>query len=271
MNWLYGFSDETVRLVRRIYFAMIAETDAMVGEILNALKESGVADSTYVIFASDHGELAMEHRSYFKMAMYEAAVRIPMIIRGPGVGEGRREDGLVSLVDIYPTLMDMAGIPRPEGLDGFSMMPELAGAPTGHPGWVFSQYHDCFCNTGLFMVRRGEWKYIAYPGFRPQLFNLAEDPDELRDLAGKEPRKITEMDALLRGIVDYKAVDRKVKAYDRASFKKWREECLAAGDYGELMSRVFSGWDYIAEGEGAPWTDEDERVIEKWLEKRVEA
>ncbi|GAF96453.1 unnamed protein product, partial [marine sediment metagenome] len=64
-NWMHGFSHETVRLVRRIYFAMIAELDAMVGRILDAVDQAGVADSTYVIFSSDHGELAMEHRQFY--------------------------------------------------------------------------------------------------------------------------------------------------------------------------------------------------------------
>lgn len=265
-NWLHGFSDEVVRKVRRIYFAMIAEVDAMVGELVGALEAAGVADSTYVIFSSDHGELAMEHRQFYKMSAYEASVRVPLIVRGPGVHAGHRVDTKVSLVDIYPTLMDMADLACPNGLDGYSLVPALAGGPTQHPGWVLTEFHGTSCNTGVFMLRQDDWKYIAYAGYPPQLFNLKDDPAELNDLAETHPEVVAMLDRQLKGIVDYEAVDARVKAYDRASFRRWRQERLAAGDYYDLMGRIFSGWDDLAPGEFDPWTDMDERLIEQWLD-----
>ena len=115
------------------------------------------------------------------------------------------------------------------------------------------------------MLREGNWKYVVYVGYKPQLFNLDEDPWEIQDLADNLPGKTEEMDNLLRRIVDYEAVDRKVKAYDKASFLKWRQECLESGDYNELMARIFSGWDDLSEGDIKPWTEDDERLIESWL------
>ena len=265
-NWMHGFSDETVRLVRRIYFAMISEADALAGQLLETVEHTGVADSTYIIFTSDHGELAMEHRQFYKMSPYEPSVRVPLIVSGPGVKEGSRVDTPVSLVDIYPTLMDMARQPHPRGLDGYSLMPELIGEPTEHPGWALSEFHDSTCPTGAFMLREGDWKYIVYVGYKPQLFNLKDDPWEINDLTRKLPGKVKEMDDLLRQVVDYEAVDGKVKAYDKASFREWREERLAAGDYYELMSRIFSGWDGLTEDDVEPWTKEDECLIESWLQ-----
>ncbi len=264
-NWTYGFADETVRLVRRIYFAMVAEADAMVGQMLRALDESGLANSTCVFFLSDHGELAMEHRQFFKMSMYEASARVPLIIRPAGGRPGVRVRRPVSLIDVYPTLMELAGARPMNALDGHSLAADLAGAPSAHPGLVLSQFHDSTCNTGSFMLREGDWKYIAYVGHAPQLFNVEQDPCELSDLAAAKPRKVREMDARLRGLLDYEAVDRKVKAYDRGSFSRWRTEHLAAGDYRKLMSLIFSGWDYLAEDECQPWTVADERLIEAWL------
>ncbi|MDO9542860.1 MAG: sulfatase-like hydrolase/transferase [Kiritimatiellia bacterium] len=264
-NWLHGFSDENIRLVRRIYFAMIAEVDAMLGELLKTVRETGQAGSTHVIFSSDHGELALEHRQFFKMSPYEPSVRVPLIIRGPGIRPNVTAETLVALVDIYPTLMDMAQLPHPGGLDGHSLMPELMGRPTEHPGWVLAECHDSSCRTGIFMLRQENWKYIAYVGCEPQLFNLADDPWEINNLAEKNPAKTRALDVLLRQIVDYEAVDRKVKAYDQASFRQWREEHKTAGDYNELMARIFSGWDGLAAGEGKPWTAADERQIESWL------
>lgn len=265
-NWMYGFSEETVRLVRRIYFAMISEVDAMVGELLKAVDDSGLADKTYFIFASDHGEHAMEHQQFYKMSPFEPSVHVPLIVKGPGVQAGLEVETPVSLVDIYPTLMDMAGIPRPEGLDGHSLMPDLFGRPTEHPGWVLSQFHDTTCCTGTFLIREGDWKYVVYVGYKPLLFNLKDDPREINDLSEKLPDKVKEMDELLRQVVDYEAVDRKVKDYDKTSFRAWREEHLAAGDYYELMSNIFSGSDGVTEDEIIRWTEEDECAIKAWLD-----
>lgn len=265
-NWMHGFSDEMVRKVRRIYFAMCAEVDAMVGRLLTALEQRGLTDSTYVIFSSDHGENAMEHRQFYKMNLYESSAHVPLIVAGPGVQEGTEVAGLVSLVDIYPTLMDMAGLDAPGGLDGHSLMPELTGQSSDRPDWVLSEYHDTSCNTGSFMLRRGAWKYIHFVGYQPQLFNLNHDPDEVRNLAELRPDLVREMDALLHKMVDCEAVDAKVKAYDKQSFRQWRRQMKAKGVYEATMARIFAGWDDLGEAPIPPWTQEDEKLIDRWLE-----
>jgi len=265
-NWMHGFSDEMVRKVRRIYYAMCAEVDAMVGQVLAALERAGLTDSTYVIFSSDHGENAMEHRQFYKMNLYESSAHVPLVIAGPGVQEGAEVTAPVSLVDIYPTLMEMAGLDGPPGLDGYSLMPELTGRPSARPDWVLSEYHDTSCNTGSFMLRRGQWKYINFVGYGPQLFNLEDDPDEVRNLAAVRSDVVAEMDRLLKRIVDCDAVDAKVKAYDRRSFRQWRDEMRAKGTYETTMARIFAGWDNLGEGSIPPWTDKDEKLIEQWLE-----
>jgi len=265
-NWPHGFAEEMVRKVRHIYFAMIAEVDAMVGRVLAAIDELGLAGSTYVIFTSDHGELAMEHRQEGKMNLYEPAVRVPLIVRGPGVPAGRRVAAAVSLVDIYPTLMDLAGLAGPAGLDGESLLPALTGREGPRRDWVLSEYHDTTLSTGCFMLRRGDWKYLAYVGCEPQLFHLADDPHEIVNLAADRPGVVAGMDARLREIVDYEAVDAKVKAYDRASFRQWRTEQKSAGTYEQTMARIYSGWDRFAEGDLQPWTDRDEAQVRRWLD-----
>lgn len=264
-NWEHGFDDEMVLRVRRIYFAMIAEVDELVGGVLQTLRELGLEDSTQVIFSSDHGELAMEHGQYYKMSAYEASARVPLILAGPGVKSGRRVSALASLVDIHPTLMDMAGLPRARGLDGHSLMPEARGRKGSRPDWALCEYDDTSCNASWFMLRHGKWKYVAYPGFPPQLFDLRTDPDELRNLAETDPKTAAAMDRRLRKVVDYEAVDARVKAYDRAAFRKWRAERKAAGDYTALMSRIFSGWDEFPGMKIRRWRPSDEKKIEAWL------
>jgi arylsulfatase K len=264
-GWSHGLDDEMVRMVRCIYFAMIAEVDAMVGCLLDGLEEMGLRDTTTIIFSSDHGECAMEHNQYFKMNMYEPSAHVPLIMSGPDVTRGATVDAPVSLVDIYPTLMDLAGCPHPEGLDGHSLMPEATGADGSRPDWALSEFHGTTSNTGAFMLRRGDWKYIAYPGYGPMLFNLVEDPNELENVAVSQPEVADEMDRILRSVVDYEEVDAKVKAYDRESFRAWREEQKKAGVYEELMAQVFCGWDDVAPEDLHPWAEHDEAQLEAWL------
>jgi arylsulfatase K len=248
------FTEETIVAIRQIYYAMVAETDAMVGKIVDTIRELGMTDNTYVIYASDHGEMNMEHQQILKNSMYEGSARVPLIVSGPGVKQGLVVEELVSLVDIYPTLMDMAGVEKRDDLSGHSLMPETRGDAGTRPYWIFSEYHSNFQNTGSFMVRQGDWKYVAFGGgYEPQLFNLSEDPEEMANLAVRLPEKREQMDALLRGIVDYEAVDAKVKAYDKECFRAWRKQ-LGEEKYLETMKELNKGW-----------TAEQQEMIEQWL------
>jgi hypothetical protein len=124
-------------------------------------------------------------------------------------------------------------------------------------------YSDFTANTTMYMLRRGPWKYVAYLGFGPQLFNLQRDPEEIENLAQTDPDNAHRMDEALRQIVDYQAVHRQVVAYDKASFRAWREQALAGPvqfidpsqhplrnpdntvklfTYDEVMARVYQGW-----------------------------
>lgn len=247
------FTDEEIRTVRHTYFAMVAEVDEMLGELLAAYDELGLGDSTYVIFASDHGEMNMEHRQQLKNAMYEASVRVPLIIAGPGVVSDHEVEDLVSLVDLYPTFMDMTGLTHPDDLAGKSLMPELRGGTADRPDHVLCQYHGNFANTGEFMVRQGPWKYVVYVGYEPQLFNLESDPDEIDNLVTTSADRATEMDRLLRTLVNYEAVDAKVKQYDRESYLAWRSE-IGEEAYEAAMSEILPGW-----------SDRERQVTEAWL------
>ena len=265
-NWRWSFDEETVRLTRHIYYAQIAEVDAMVGELLQGLEDAGLAENTYVIFSSDHGELALEHGQFYKMSHFEGSARVPIIIAGPGVSEGAAIDTPISLIDLHPTVMDMAGIAHSDQADGHSLMPELAGRVSARPDWALSEYHDTSMPTGSFMLRRGPWKLIHMVGFEPHLFNLDDDPDELTSLSEQRPDVLAELTTLLGSIVDCDEVDARVKAYDRASFRRWRSERQAAGDYRELMARIHAGWDDMDGITPEPWTDEDEKAVERWLQ-----
>ncbi len=254
-NTFGAFSHQEIADIRRTYFAMIAELDAMVGRVVRAVDELGLRDSTYFIFTSDHGEMNMEHRQFLKNALYEGSARVPLIVTGPGVKKGAAVNDLVSLIDIYPTLMDMAGLGHPAGLEGTSLMPLLTGRASRRPDWVLSQYHSNMGNTGSFMLRRGSFKYIAYAGFEPQLFDLQADPEEMRNLAKTRPEVARDMENRLRGVIDYPAVDAKVKAFDKEQFRRWRAT-LTGEKYHQSMAQVYLGWK----------PHEHEPLIAKWLE-----
>ena len=173
------------------YYGLVTLTDDLVGRMLAVIDGSALRDDTVVIYLSDHGEMAGQHGIWQKQCFYESSVRVPLIIRTPqqaggrGQAGGQRIGAHVSLVDLLPTLLDLAGIELPDGLPGASLKDLRPGAGAAERV-VFSEYHAQGMLTGGFMIRRGDYKYNYYVGHEPQLFNVREDPGEFRDLAAAE-------------------------------------------------------------------------------------
>ncbi|XP_063820103.1 arylsulfatase K isoform X1 [Pseudophryne corroboree] len=227
------FTDQEILNIRAYYYAMCAEADGIMGEIISALTDTGLLNSTYVLFTSDHGELAMEHRQFYKMSMYEGSSHIPLLIMGPNIKPGQRISNIVSLVDLYPTMLEIAGVSIPQNISGFSLMPLLSPVSENdifpgsdmHPNWALSQFHGSDANASTYMLRENDWKYIAYAdgdSVPPQLFDLSVDPDELRNVAVLFPDTARSMDKKLRSIIDYKDVSASVHRYNKEQFISWR-------------------------------------------------
>jgi choline-sulfatase len=148
-----------------------------------------------------------------------------MIAAGPGLAAGSVCRTPVDLLDLYPTILAGAGVdPAPEmnGRPGRSLM-EVAAAPDDAERPIFSEYHAAGSNTAGFMLRKGRWKYHHYVRFRPELFDLENDPEELHDLA-QDPGHATvlgEMEAALRKICDPQAIDDLAKQDQRAMIKRY--------------------------------------------------
>src|SRR5690606_31616444 len=158
--------------------------DDNIGRVLGALEAAGLGSNTLVVYTSDHGDNLGTRTFWGKSNMYEEAVGVPLIVRGPEVPRGGRVRTPVSLVDGYPTILDAIGVPRDgddAALPGRSLL-ELARGDDPERT-VFSEYHAFAAVTGIFMVRFGRWKYVHYEGYRPQLYDLEADPGETRDLA----------------------------------------------------------------------------------------
>jgi choline-sulfatase len=195
------------------YFGMITALDENVGRIVAELKAQNLYDNTYIVYMSDHGESLGEHGLFYKQCSYEASVGVPLIVKGPGLPAGRRIDQPVSLVDLYPTIMEMAGLETEPDLPGKSWLPLIRDGRQQRNDYVFSEYHGNFFKQDWYMLVRGDYKYTYYVNDRPSLFNLREDPMEMNDLA-LDPAYasvLEEFETLLRGIVDPEAVSLRAK------------------------------------------------------------
>ncbi|XP_077988538.1 arylsulfatase K-like [Glandiceps talaboti] len=262
-NCTSHFTEDEIRKVRAYYYGMCAEVDGMVGELLDQLDSSGFTNSTYIIFTSDHGDLAMEHRQFYKMSMYEGSSHVPLIVTSPTHKLNIKVKDPVSLVDIFPTLMDMAEILSPPGLNGSSLMPYLGmtTANQDRPDWVLSQYHGCNVNMSTYMLRMGDWKYVAFGNgnqVSPHLFNLAEGTDELYDYAAERPDIVNMMDIKLRTVIDYPQVSQQVKKYNKDSFMSWKK---TLGDkYSETIANLRWFMDFQKDAK------RNEQKIQEWLD-----
>jgi choline-sulfatase len=183
----YAITEARIRAARRGYYGMISYADALLGRVLAALAETGRGDDTVVIATADHGDMLGERGLWYKMTFFERAVRVPLIISAPRLLAPRRVPACVSLVDLLPTLLELAGgdgSAMTAPLDGSSLLPLAEGDAVDEPDTVYGEYMAEGTAQPIFMIRRGRHKYIACAGDPPQLFDLAADPLELNNLAG---------------------------------------------------------------------------------------
>ena len=203
-------ADERLRAFSA-YYGLCSWLDRNVGAILEALETSGYADSTKVIYVSDHGDNVGARGLWGKSNLYEESVAIPLLMAGPGVSPGVCGTP-VSLLDVSAEIAAHFGCELPGAVG--RPLGAIAAAPD-EPGRIaFSEYHAAGAVSGAFMLRTGRWKYNFYVGFPPELFDLEEDPEEMNDL-GRDPAcdaVRARLDSLLREICDPNAVD--AQAFD---------------------------------------------------------
>ncbi len=188
-QWWDGLDEapeqEMFKNALRAYYGMVTCLDDMVGEIITELKRNGMYENTYIIFTSDHGDNLGEHGMIGnKHTPLEGSVTVPLVITGPGIKKGKQEDTPVALVDMYPTLMDMAGIEyNDEEMPGSNLMPVLKGKEKTIDRNLFSEWHGTGFRGAWYMLVNKKYKYIYYERERPSLFDIEADPKELNDLA----------------------------------------------------------------------------------------
>ncbi len=173
-------TDREIRQARRAFYALCTHIDHQLRVVIGTLREEGVLDNTTIVFASDHGDLLGKHGLWRKSLFYEDSARVPMIVLGTEgderVGFDRVDDRLVGLQDVMPTVLDLAGVPVPDSVGGLSM---VGDERRDH---LYGE-----CGEGVEasrMICDGRFKFIYYAaGNRSQLFDLADDPEELVDLS----------------------------------------------------------------------------------------
>jgi len=165
---------------------MVTYVDEEFGRILKRLDELGLRDKTIILYTSDHGEMLGDRGLWYKNSFYDGAASIPFIWSFPKkLPQGKVVSAPAMNMDIFPTLCDLCGLPKPSGLEGYSLLPLLNGTEDGKDRIALSEnYRDGFAGR---MIRTSQWKYFFYADGEEYLYNMQADPGEEKNLA-KEPQ-----------------------------------------------------------------------------------
>ncbi|MEM7128398.1 MAG: choline-sulfatase [Chloroflexota bacterium] len=259
---IYGLDrvemDESrLRTLRHGYFGNVSYIDDKVGQLLDALELTGLAENTIVLFTSDHGEMLGERNLIQKKTFFEDATRVPLLIKMPnGQSAGQRHDEHVSLVDLLPTLVDFADqdgeVDRLSPLDGESLVPLLSNGSLARENVVYSENLSESVTAPLLMVRRDQWKLIWCPTDPTILYNLAQDPDELENLAGNsdytdveaalidELHQQWDVDALHQQVLQSQRQRQLIAAaLDQGQYQDWQGDLPRSGQLGYMKRKQF--------------------------------
>lgn len=258
----YAQTDERIRNARHAYYGMISYIDDKVGQLIKALEVTGQRDNTIIVFTSDHGDMLGERGLWYKMSFFERSSHIPLLINAP---EALRQDHYqpqrveqpVSLVDILPTLIDIAtdgescdyGAP----IDGSSLLSIVKGEEPERP--IYAEMLAEGAIAPVLMIRQGDYKFIHCKTDPEQLFNLANDPLELRNLAAESGHEDT------------------LERFRTLLHERWDEDKLHA-DILASQKRRLSVNAALNQGKHTPWDfqpfhDASERFMRNHLDLNV--
>jgi choline-sulfatase len=205
-----AFTDKNIREQRRGYYGCVTFVDQQLGRIVTALEDANLSESTNVIYTSDHGEMLGKFGMWWKSSLYEDSARVPLIASGPDFEAGQRVQTPVSLMDVQATFFDLTQTECPSDWVGESLNQVGKNDPERV---AFSEYHGHGTRASAYMIRKGNWKYIHYIDAPHQLFNLADDPDELQNLYHNNLEIATEFEAELRSICSPELEQDRAEAY----------------------------------------------------------
>lgn len=196
----------TTKMGRELYWALTSWLDTEIGNVLDALADSEVADNTVVIYTSDHGENKGDHGLWWKNNMYEHSARIPCIVSYPSRwAGGQRRTKACSLVDLVQTIADLGGADVPDDWDGDSLVDYLDDEASDWKDFAVSEYYAHNISSGFVMLRQGRYKYVYHTrmtdeyGPEQELYDLEQDPGEWVNLADRpeHQERVEKMHAFL--------------------------------------------------------------------------
>ena len=255
------FSEEFHRHELAWFFARLTYLDQQVGLLLDALEQSGLAKDTVVVFTSDHGDNMGRHGLWGKMNFFQEAQRVPLYARVPGTPP-RRVRERVSLVDLLPTLAELAGCEVTYPVDGSSLAPLITADRTEDPNAVvFSEYHGYLSPSDMYMAIKGDHKYCHYLLEPGELYDLARDPDEERNLIDGPAHEATrgELEAEIRQRVDIERFAEEVRDYNAQ--RQTVAEAMAASPI--MQADAAARIDAFRAERDEPWWDGGE-YIGRW-------
>ncbi|SDS62636.1 sulfatase family protein [Microlunatus soli] len=199
-------TEEQSRRQRRHYLAEVTQIDEQLGLIIDSLEQRGVLDNTVIIFTSDHGDCLGDHGHSQKWTMYDPSVRVPAIVWGPGrVVAGQRIDALTAMMDLGPTVLELAGLDVPDWMEAQSLLPALRGEEWQGREYAFSEHARDMILTGtelMTMVRDDRWKYVEFvDSDEGQLFDLDNDEFEERNLWDSDDPEVVAVKDRLRTVI----------------------------------------------------------------------
>ena len=213
----YSTREEGLKRFTQAYLACVTAVDDNIGQVVNAIDNSKFKDNTIIVFVSDHGWTLGEKDHIYKNSPWEESTRIPLTIRAPGLTKPKSKvNHPVSLIDVYPTLLDLAGLDnntlkndKGKSLDGFSLKPFLEDpntkdwdGPAGALSVVYSSdLNESIPSNHHYSLRTKDWRYIIYDSGKEELYNNAVDPKEWNNLVYKKTHpKRDEMVKILKEI-----------------------------------------------------------------------
>jgi choline-sulfatase len=210
-------TEAQIRAARHAYYGAVSYVDDQFGSVLDALAQARLAEDTIVIVLADHGDMLGERGLWYKMSFFEPACRIPLIVHAPHCFAPGTVSQSVSSVDLLPTLAEIAGDGRaPQyatALEGRSLLPHLERRG-GHDE-VLGEYLGEGAIAPIVMIRRGNQKYVHSPADPDQLYDLARDPHELRNLAATDPQSAQRLQAQVRELWSLDSLNAQVLASQR--------------------------------------------------------
>lgn len=236
-------TDARRRLAIASYLGLVSFMDEQVGRILDALEATGLARTTQIVYTSDHGDNLGARAMWNKCLLYRDSTGIPMIAAGAGFPAGHACRTSVSLTDLYRTILYGVRLPltTEEGEMPTRSLQGVANEADDPARPAFSEYHAVGSPSAAYMLRIGRFKYHHYVGYPPELFDLADDPHETRDLAPLPQARpmVAAMERALRAIVDPEKVDRQAKDTQNALVARvgGRERALGLGPRGATPVR----------------------------------